>query len=117
MDDEEFVRDMLGDMLRMMGYAVECAINGQYALGKIKAACDANRPFLAAIMDLTIPGAMGGREAVKLLRKTNKDMVVFVSSGYSKDPVMAYPTRYGFTDKIQKPFKIADLEDLFIRHV
>jgi len=82
----------------------------------IQEAFDANIPFLAAIMDLTIPGGMGGRETVSQLRKNNKNLTVFVSSGYSEDPVMADPAKYGFTDRIQKPFRIADLQDLFSRH-
>jgi CheY-like chemotaxis protein len=81
-----------------------------------KDAGDMGLPFLAAIMDLTIPGCLGGKEAVRQLRQTNKDLVVFVSSGYSEDPVMADPEEYGFTDKIRKPFRMAELEDLFIRH-
>jgi len=114
MDDEESIREILRDMLRMMGYEVEYALDGRDALRMIQDADDTGLPFLAAIMDLTIPGGMGGREAVRQLRETNKDMIVFVSSGYSEDPVMADPAEYGFTDKIRKPFSITELEDLFI---
>jgi PAS domain S-box-containing protein len=117
MDDEESIREVVGDMLQMMGYTVEYALNGHDALRMIQDASDGNMPFLAAIMDMTIPGSMGGKEAVTQLRKTNKDLVVYVSSGYSDDPVMADPAEYGFTDKILKPFRIMELEELFIRHL
>ena len=60
---------------------------------------------------------MGGKEAVKKLRKTEKDLLVFVQSGYSEDPVMSDPTGYGFNDKIKKPFRRSELADLFNRHL
>jgi PAS domain S-box-containing protein len=117
MDDDASIREILGEMLRMMGYDAEYACNGHDALRMIREAGEANTPFQGAVMDLTIPGGMGGREAVGSLREGNNDMIVFASSGYSEDPVMADPAAYGFTDKIQKPFKIADLESLFARHM
>ena len=117
MDDEEAIRETMGDMLRIMGYEVEYAVSGHDALKAICEAFKAKQQFLAAIMDLTIPGGMGGRETIKQLREIDKDMFVFVLSGYSEDPVMAHPTEYGFTDKIQKPFRKGELADLFARHL
>jgi PAS domain S-box-containing protein len=117
MDDDASIGEILCEMLRMMGYDAEYACNGHDALRMIQQAVDTNTPFLGAIMDLTIPGGMGGKEAVRRLREVDNDMVVFVSSGYSEDPVMADPAAYGFTDRIQKPFNIADLEDLFMRNM
>jgi signal transduction histidine kinase/ActR/RegA family two-component response regulator len=117
MDDDAAIGEILGEMLRMMGYDAEYARNGHDALRMIREAADTNMPFLGAIMDLTIPGGMGGKEAVRRLREAERDMVVFASSGYSEDPVMADPAAYGFTDRIQKPFTLADLENLFARHM
>jgi PAS domain S-box-containing protein len=116
MDDEESIRETVGDMITMMGYHVDYAMNGQNALAMIDEAAKTGKPYTAVIMDLTIPGAMGGKETVAQLRKTEENLIVFVSSGYSEDPVMAYPARYGFNDKIKKPFRKSELADLFNRH-
>ena len=116
MDDEDCIREIAGDMLAAMGYEIEYALNGDEALQMIQNATQSKNPFLAAIMDLTIKGSKGGKETINQLRKFNKDLFVFVSSGYSEDPVMANPTEYGFSDKIKKPFGKTELAELFLRH-
>ena len=115
MDDEEAIRETMGDMLATMGYAAEYALNGQDAIAMIEKAKAAYNPYKAVFMDLTIPGGMGGKEAAAKLRKTEKDLLVFVSSGYSEDPVMSDPALYGFNDKVKKPFRRSELADLFNR--
>jgi CheY-like chemotaxis protein len=117
MDDEESNRDTVGCMLGMMGYTVEYALNGHDALTILREATNAKMPFLAAIMDLTIPGGMGGKETIRQLRETDKDLIVFASSGYSEDPVISNPQEYGFTGKIRKPFRKPELAELFIRYL
>lgn len=113
MDDEEFIQETVRGMIAMMGYDVDIAINGQEAIEKIKLAMNSPKPFIGAIMDLTIPGGMGGKDAIKEIRLFNQTLPIFVSSGYSEDPVMANPVHYGFTDKIQKPFMKTELMKLF----
>jgi PAS domain S-box-containing protein len=117
MDDEEAIRETVGDMLATMGYDAEYALNGQDALAMIAKAKAAHNPYKAVFMDLTIPGGMGGKDAAAKLRKTEKDLLVFVSSGYSEDPVMSDPSGHGFNDKIKKPFRRSELADLLNRHV
>jgi PAS domain S-box-containing protein len=116
MDDEESIRETLGDMIDKLGYQVAYASNGRDALTMIREADEMRKPFVAVFMDLTIPGSMGGKEAVELLRRTERELKVFVSSGYSDDPILANPAAYGFTDRIRKPFTKADLTELFFRH-
>lgn len=116
MDNEDYIREIAGDMLRSIGYKVEYAVNGDEALILLYNATQAKDPFLAAIMDLTIPGGKGGKETIKQLREFDKELVVFASSGYSEDPVMADPTEFGFTDRIIKPFRKKDLAEIFNRH-
>jgi PAS domain S-box-containing protein len=116
MDDEDAIRETVGEMLGKMGYDVAFARTGEEALEIIKKASDDNNPFLAAIMDLTIPGGMGGVKAIRQLRKTNTTMPVFVASGYSVDPVMSNPADYGFTDKLHKPFLKSEVADLFMHY-
>jgi CheY-like chemotaxis protein len=64
------------------------------------------------IFDLTIPGAMGGIEALKEIRKSNTEIPVFVSSGYADNSVMKTPKDYGFTGSISKPFTSIELSEM-----
>jgi len=119
MDDEEAVRFLAGRTLRRMGFEVEFAKDGLQAISLYEAALAAGERFSAVVMDLTIPGGMGGREAVLRLRELDPELKAFVSSGYSDDPVMANPLSYGFCGVIPKPFlyeeMVAALQQVFGR--
>ncbi|MBP7636194.1 response regulator, partial [Candidatus Ozemobacteraceae bacterium] len=115
MDDNDSIRDILSRMLEMMGYTVESCADGKEALGLIRAAAGQGRPFSLVFMDLTIPGGMGGREAVAELRKEDRTTRVIVTSGYFSDPIMANPAAFGFDDRFQKPFSLEDLNRLMER--
>ncbi len=117
MDDDASVRRTVGTMIELMGYEVAYAENGEQAIQAVRDASDTPRPFRAAIMDLTIPGGLGGKDAVAQLRETQSDLVVFAASGYSEDPIMADPAQFGFSDSIRKPFTRAQLQSLFARHL
>ncbi len=109
MDDEEVVRNAAGEMLRYLGYEVEFAADGAQAIERYHEARDSGRPFGAVIMDLTVPGGMGGREAVRKLRETAPEAKVIVSSGYSSDPVLANYAAYGFCGIVTKPYNVNEL--------
>ncbi|MGR3319591.1 MAG: response regulator [Candidatus Anammoxibacter sp.] len=109
MDDEEMIRDAGAQMLSYLGYEVEFAINGTEAIELYKKAKEDSKPFDVVIMDLTVPGAMGGKEAVKQLHEKYPDAKVIVCSGYSNDPVIANFKQYGFDDVITKPFDVKEL--------
>ncbi len=112
MDDEEMILDIQSRILKSMGYTVDIARNGQEALVLFDRSIRDNHPYSAMFFDLTIPGAMGGCEAVKYIRKLDKTMPVFVCSGYASDDIMANPKPYGFTASLNKPFSREELTSL-----
>ncbi len=112
MDDEEQVRSVAGEMLLHMGYEVELVQDGKTAVELYRKAMSEGRPFDAVIMDLTVPGGMGGKEAIKELLSVDPDIKAIVSSGYSTDPVMALPDEYGFKGVVSKPYYATDLYEV-----
>ncbi|MEW5767580.1 MAG: response regulator [bacterium] len=112
MDDEEDLRDTAAQMFEAIGYKVETASDGEEAIEMYKEAKSTGEGFDVVIMDLTIPGGMGGREAVKRLLQIDPDVHVIVSSGYSTDPIMADFRKYGFGGVLVKPFKINELSKI-----
>ena len=109
MDDEEMVREVLDGMLSRLGYEADFSTDGSQAIEKFVKAKETNQPFAAVILDLTIPGGMGGKEAIKELLKIDLQVKAIVSSGYSDDPIMADFQEYGFAGVIAKPYKVAEL--------
>jgi signal transduction histidine kinase/CheY-like chemotaxis protein/PAS domain-containing protein len=109
MDDEEMIRRTVGRALKMLGYEVECAADGIEAVEAYRASVEQGSAFDVVIMDLTIPGGMGGKEAVGKLLEVDPRARVLVSSGYSNDPVMADFADYGFAGRLTKPLSIAEL--------
>jgi len=109
MDDEEVVRGVTGEILKDLGYEVEYAKEGAEAIELYKQSRKANQPFNAVIMDLTIPGGMGGKETIDHLLQIDPEVRAIVSSGYSNDPVMANHEKYGFLGVVTKPCKVYEL--------
>ena len=105
MDDEDVLQELVGAMLAHLGYHVVCASNGEEALARYST----NGPFDAVIVDLTVPGGMGGYEAVQKLRLVDPQVRAIVSSGYSNDPLMTNFQQHGFCGVIAKPYQMAEL--------
>jgi PAS domain S-box-containing protein len=116
MDDEEMIREMLGKMLSMAGFEAELTNDGAEAIKQYAKAQKSGQPFDAVILDLTIPGGMGGIEALEKLLEIDPDAKAIVSSGYSEDPVMAKYRKYGFSAVITKPYSMGELEKT-LRHL
>jgi PAS domain S-box-containing protein len=109
MDDEDVVVAVGSEMLMELGYDVAIALDGAAAIEKFAKAREAGKPFDAVLLDLTIPGGMGGKDAIGFLRELDPSVWAIVSSGYSNDPVMAEFTDYGFNAVVSKPYKVAEL--------
>ena len=109
MDDEEILRRVAERMLLELGYEVQCARDGTEALELYEKATRSGRSFDAVIMDLTIPGGVGGKETIQKLLKFDPKATAVVSSGYSNDPIMSNYEKYGFCGVVTKPFRIEDL--------
>ena len=109
MDDERAIQRIGARMLAHLGYEVVVACDGEEALARFAAARDGAAPFSAVIMDLTIPGAMGGVSAMAGVRELDPQVWAIASSGYSNDPVMAQFADYGFDAVLAKPYTIQQL--------
>ncbi len=112
MDDDEEIGDATGEMLKYIGYEVEQARDGAKAIESYKKAMESNRPFDAVILDLTVAGGMGGKEAIKKIQKLNPEVKAIVSSGYSVHPILADSKKWGFSDAIVKPYEISELSKI-----
>jgi PAS domain S-box-containing protein len=104
MDDEEFICNIASTFLKEMGCSAACAADGHEALEMYQKAISEGAPFELVILDLTIPGSMGGMQVLEELRIINPRVKAIASSGYSNDPIMAHPTDYGFMGKLSKPY-------------
>ncbi len=109
MDDDKAVRMVAVGILTNSGFEVVCAQDGREAIELYTAAGNSDKPFDVVILDLTIPGGMGGQETMKKLLEIDPDVKAVVSSGYAKDPVLANYKDYGFQGIIAKPFNIKEL--------
>lgn len=109
MDDDSDIRELAGAMLALLGYETTLTNDGAAAIEAYVAARDADQPFAAVILDLTIPGGMGGKEAVKRLREIDPDVKAIVSSGYSNDAAAGEYRAAGFVATVGKPYRMDDL--------
>jgi two-component system cell cycle sensor histidine kinase/response regulator CckA len=111
MDDEEIIRLLLSKMLTSAGYKVELTKDGAEAVELYRKARESGQPFAAVILDLTVPGGMGGKETVKKLLEIDPHAKVIVSSGYATDPVMSEYKKYGFSAVVAKPYNVGQMEE------
>ena len=109
MDDQEMVRSVAGRMLNHLGYEVDFATDGARAIEMYRRATGEGRPFAAVILDLDVPGGMGGRETIERLRAIHAEVKGIVSTGHMTDPVGADFKAYGFSATVQKPYEIRSL--------
>lgn len=104
MDDEKMICAVVADILDYLGYTVRCCADGAEAIRLYRDAMASGERFDAIIVDLTIPGGMGGKEAAGEILNMDPQAKMIVSSGYSEDPIMSSYREYGFSGAVVKPY-------------
>ncbi len=112
MDDEEDIRNLLYDMLEMLGYKVFLSSKGEEAIDIYNKEMKTGSKIDIVILDLTIVGGKGGKETIKDLKKRDPDVKAIVTSGYSNDPVISNYKKYGFLNYLKKPYNLEELKNV-----
>jgi len=110
MDDEQIILNVVAEMLQYMGHEVETVRDGAEAVQAYQRALTAGRRFDVVILDLTVPGAMGGREAMNLLLQLDPAVKAVVSSGYANDSTVSDFQSFGFAGVLAKPYTLHEIE-------
>ena len=110
MDDDEMIRNVASSMLAHLGYEVTVCARGEEAIELYKTSMESETPFLMVIMDLTIPGGLGGKQAAEQILSLYPNACLIVSSGYSDDPIMSNFRDFGFSGMISKPYTMLNFE-------
>ena len=110
MDDEEYIRELAVELIQKIGdYKVTVAKDGEEVIHLYQQALTEGSTFDAVILDLTVRGGMGGKEAIRRLREIDPKVRAIVCSGYSTDPVMSDFRTYGFQEAVKKPYQIQEM--------
>jgi PAS domain S-box-containing protein len=109
MDDEQMLRELAMAQLRALGHEAVLVADGEEAISTYQRLRTEGSPVDLVIMDLTIPGGMGGKEAARLILEDDPAARLIVASGYSNDPVLADYKSYGFQAAVAKPFSLKEL--------
>jgi PAS domain S-box-containing protein len=109
LDDEEDIRELLGMILVRFGYVVEFSGDGAETIDRYRGAMGSDQAFDVVIVDLTIPGGIGGGDVIRELIRIDPGARAIVSSGYANDPMMLDYRKYGFSGAISKPYEVKDL--------
>ena len=112
MDDEQIILDVTQEVLKFLKYDVVFARDGLAAIDLYKKEKTSGAPFDIVILDLSVPTGMGGKETIEHLRKFDPAIKAIISSGYCNDPVVENFSQYGFSGRLTKPYKIADLKNI-----
>ena len=110
MDDEPAICEITGILLKKLGYDPTIAVTGEEALAEYKKSRENGNPYDVIILDLTIPGGMGGREVISIIRESDPDVKVLVSSGDLSDPAIISYADYGFSGVLAKPYNKVGLD-------
>lgn len=117
MEDDAGIRGTIAKMVERLGHECVCARDGEETIRAYLEAREDGRPFRMVILDLTIPGGMGGKETIVEIRRLDTDIPAVVVSGYAADPVLASPREYGFSESLRKPFTMVEFAGVLSRNL
>jgi len=112
LDDEQIIGVLAIRMLSKLGYTAEAFAESSKAVERYRKTWGTAEAFDAVVLDLTIPGSMGGTEVLAEMKEINPKILAVVSSGYSADPVMARFKEHGFSASLPKPFNIGQVSEV-----
>lgn len=113
LEDELMVGEIICQMLQHLDFGVVCVQDGSAAIEEYRKKYENGEGYVAAILDLTVPGGIGGEETSREILAINRQAKIFVTSGYNMDPVMVNYQDYGFSGAIEKPFDLAKITQIF----
>jgi CheY-like chemotaxis protein len=117
MDDEDVMRETISTVLESLGYSVVSKSDGREVLAFFIHQTKSQHTIAGLLLDLTVPGGMGGKAVVEEIRKIDSEIPVFVASGYADDPVMKNPVKFGFNASICKPFRKFELAEMLQKYL
>jgi CheY-like chemotaxis protein len=109
MDDDRSIATVTASMLKTLGYTPDIVSDGEMAVERYLMAMESDDPYDAVVMDLTVPGGMGGAEALAQLREYDPRVCAVVMSGYADTGLLAEYQSVGFAGRLAKPFSLRDL--------
>jgi len=115
MDDDDSVRLLLEEMLNHLGYEVESVPDGDNAIIRYQQAKSTQQGYSAVILDLTVPGGLGGKDTLEKLRQIDPEVRAIVASGYCNDSLLSRYTAFGFLGMVAKPFQLGELSEVLHR--
>ena len=114
MDDDPIILSSVQKLLSTFGFLVDACCDGEQAVALYEQALSVNDPYKVVILDLTIQGGMGGKEAIALLTELDSSVRAIVSSGYFNDDAMLHYREYGFQGVAEKPYRIEKLREIIL---
>jgi DNA-binding NtrC family response regulator len=111
-DDEQIILHATSKMLVNLGYEPEAINSYLGAIDLYKNAYENQDSFDVVIMDLVIPDQIDALEAVKRIKKIDKNAHIILSTGFSEDPIIDNHKKNGFASVIKKPYGIRDLDNI-----
>jgi PAS domain S-box-containing protein len=112
MDDDLEVVEVTTKYLRLSGYRVDSTLDGEAALAAYQEARAAGDPYALVILDLTIPGGLGGKEVIASLKDIDPEVKAIVFSGYTDDLVITNFAEYGFVAACSKPLLLSEMKEV-----
>jgi len=112
LEDDPMVMDILGEMLEHLGCDMAASVDGAETVRLYRDALENRKPFRAVILDLNVPGGLGGVETARMIREIDPEARLFISSGQEIGKAMTEPSRLGLNGKLHKPYSLEELSEL-----